>query len=83
MAIVQTLVPDSMRATAFALIYLFMNLIGMGLGPLITGVLSDALRPWTGEDSLRYALVCLSPGYFWTAWHAWRASRTVARDLSV
>jgi MFS transporter, Spinster family, sphingosine-1-phosphate transporter len=53
----------------------------MGLGPLAAGAISDALRPVAGEESLRYALLALSPGYFWGAWHLWRASRTVAADL--
>jgi MFS family permease len=80
-ATIQTLVPERMRAVSLAIVYLFANLIGMGLGPLVAGVLSDAFRPWVGEESLRYALLSLSPGYFLFAWHVWRASRTVTRDL--
>lgn len=81
-ATVQTLVPESMRAVAFALIYLVANFIGMGLGPLAAGALSDALRPWAAEESLRYALLLLTPGYVLAARQAWNASRTVARDLA-
>jgi len=81
-AMIQTLVPVHMRATAVALIFLFANLIGMGLGPLVSGALSDALRPWAGEQSLRYALLLLSPGYLWAGWHLWRGSSTVTRDLA-
>lgn len=81
LATIQTLVPSSMRAMSVALVYLFANLIGMGLGPVATGALSDALRPMFGNESLRYALVILSPGYFWAAWHAWLAGRTVIQDL--
>jgi MFS family permease len=77
----QTLVAPRMRAMSLALTFFFANLIGMGLGPLAAGVLSDALRPWAGEESLRYTLLILSPGYLWGAWHFWRASRTVAQDL--
>jgi MFS transporter, Spinster family, sphingosine-1-phosphate transporter len=80
-ATIQTLVPERMRATSIAIIYLFANLIGMGLGPLVAGALSDALRPSFGEESLRYALLALCPGYFWGAWHLWQASKTVTRDL--
>jgi predicted MFS family arabinose efflux permease len=82
-ALVQTLVPDRMRAMSIALIFLFANLIGMGLGPLAAGMLSDAFRPWAGQESLRYALLTLSPGYLWAGWHVWRGSRTVSRDLEV
>jgi MFS family permease len=81
LATIQTLVRPEMRAISVAILYMFANLIGMGLGPLAAGALSDGLRPWFGEESLRYALVILCPGYFWAAWHLWRASRTVMRDL--
>jgi MFS family permease len=80
-ATLQTLVPSRMRAISIALVFLCANLIGSGLGPLAAGVLSDALRPWFGEESLRYALLALSPGYLWTGWHLWQASKTVARDV--
>lgn len=75
LSIVQTLVPENMRAVAIALVLMFANLIGMGLGPLAAGALSDAFRPWAGEESLRFALLALGPGLLWAAWHAWRASR--------
>ena len=80
-ATIQTIVPDRMRAVSIALIYLFTNLIGMGLGPLVAGALSDALRPLLGEESLRYALLVLSPGYIWAGCHLWWASKTVTRDI--
>jgi predicted MFS family arabinose efflux permease len=80
---IQSLVPERMRATSIATIYLFANLIGTGLGPLATGALSDSLRPLLGEESLRYALLALCPGYLWGGWHMWRASRTVGDDLKV
>lgn len=82
LATIQTLVPARMRAMSLAVVYLFANLIGMGLGPLAAGALSDGLRSSFGEESLRYALVILCPGYFWAAWHLWRAGTTVARDVS-
>ena len=80
-ATLQTLVPPHMRATAIALVFLFANLIGMGIGPLMTGMLSDALRPWAGNESLRYALMAMFPGYLWGGWHLWRASQTVTGDV--
>jgi len=80
-AALQNLVPERMRAVAIAIVFLFANLIGAGLGPLAVGWLSDMLRPWTGEQSLRYALVSMCPGYLWAAWHCWRSSLTVGHDL--
>lgn len=81
-ALIQTIVPTHMRAQAVAVIYLFANLIGMGLGPLAVGVLSDAMHPYLGQESLRYALLSMSFGYLWGGWHAWRAARTVLDDLA-
>jgi MFS family permease len=80
-ATLQTLVPSRMRAISIALVFLVGNLIGLGLGPLATGALSDALHPVFGEESLRYALLTLCPGFLWVAWHLWGASRTVLSDL--
>jgi len=81
LATLQTLVPARMRALSIATLYLFANLIGSGLGPLAVGILSDRLRLMLGEESLRYALLTLSPGYFWAGWHLWRASRSIALDF--
>jgi len=63
-ATLQTLIPESMRGTAIAVVLLFGNLIGMGFGPLAAGVLSDFYGATVGADSLRFALLTLSPGYF-------------------
>jgi MFS transporter, Spinster family, sphingosine-1-phosphate transporter len=82
-ATIQTLVPQRMRAMSIALVYLFANLIGMGLGPLVVGALSDAFRGWSGEDSLRYALLTMCPIYLISAGFLWRASRTVAHDVQL
>jgi len=81
LAILQTLVPERMRAVSIAVFLLFSSFIGLGLGPLAAGILSDRFRPWAGEESLRYSLMVLSPGYLWGAWHYWRASTTVTGDL--
>lgn len=78
---IQSLSPTHMRATAIAVLYLFANLIGMGLGPLAAGALSDALAATYGAESLRYSLLLLSPGYGWAAWHVWRASKSVMVDM--
>lgn len=72
-AAIQTLAPASMRTQASAIFLFLFNLIGMGLGPLLIGVLSDLLAPTFGSDSLRYAmaismsLVLLGGYLFWRA----------------
>jgi hypothetical protein len=45
------------------------------------GALSDALHGVFGDDSLRYALLAMCPGYLWAGSHLWRGSRTVNGDL--
>lgn len=47
------------RSVAAALLNFFITLFGSGLGPLVTGVLSDLLLPRLGDDALRWALVAL------------------------
>lgn len=53
---VQGLVPLHQRAMASALLLFGQNLIGLGLGPLFFGMLSDWLRPEFGTDSVRFVL---------------------------
>ncbi|WP_292969112.1 MFS transporter [Novosphingobium sp.] len=52
----QGLVPLHQRATSSALLLFGQNLIGLGLGPLFFGMLSDWLKPEYGADSVRYVL---------------------------
>lgn len=82
-AMIQTLVPPRMRAIAVGLLSVCVSLIGGGLGSLVAATLSDALRPKFGEDSLRYALLISCAGFFWAAWHWWRASRYITADLEL
>jgi hypothetical protein len=66
---------------SITLIYLFGNLIGMGLGPLATGALSDFFATWAGDNSLRYALLTLCPIALWGSGYLLLAAKTVARDV--
>jgi len=78
----QTLVPPAMRATASALMLFILNLIGLGLGPVFAGVLSDLLRPEFGIESIRYSLLILAvAGNLWSAVHYYFASLTLREDL--
>jgi MFS family permease len=80
-ALMQRLVPDNMRATALAIVLLISNLVGLGLGPQIVGILSDVLNPSLGTDSLRYAMLSITPAALAATYYFWGASRTVAQDL--
>ena len=78
----QTLVPPAMRATASALMLFILNLIGLGLGPVAAGVLSDLLKPEYGVESIRYSLFILAVGgNLWSALHYYFASKTLREDL--
>lgn len=54
---IQHVVPPQMRATASAVFLFVNNLIGIGLGTVALGALSDALSAQFGADSLRYAIL--------------------------
>jgi len=55
-AITHSLVPPHMRAFSSAILFLVLNFIGLGLGPLTVGIISDYLQPTLQEQSLRWAL---------------------------
>jgi predicted permease len=80
-ALIQRLVRDEMRATTLSVLMLFANLIGMGIGPQFVGVLSDALKPALGVDSLRYAMLTMSLVSLWAAYHLWQVGQAVRGDL--
>ncbi|PLW83371.1 MFS transporter [Kineobactrum sediminis] len=56
-AMSHALVPPSMRALTSAILFFVLNIIGLGLGPFLTGLMSDLLAPRFGVLSLRYAMV--------------------------
>ena len=60
---VQHLVPQHMRATASASFLLINNLVGLGIGPLLIGRLSDSLKHSYGAEALRYAAVACTSFY--------------------
>ena len=59
-AAIQRLVAAEQRATASA-IFLFFSAILGSLGPLVTGLISDALKADLGDLSLGRALLCVVP----------------------
>tara|TARA_B110000879_G_scaffold207048_1_gene290081 strand:+ start:53 stop:1357 length:1305 start_codon:yes stop_codon:yes gene_type:complete len=79
-AMLQTLSPVNMRAVSAAVNMLFINLIGLGLGPLLVGLLSDLLTPSYGEDALGMALASFSLIGFWSAFHLWLSGRALAKQ---
>jgi len=58
-AVAHQLVPASMRALTSAILFLVLNLIGLGFGPLVVGIISDLLTPLLGPEALRWAMAAL------------------------
>ena len=78
----QSLVNLRMRGVAAAVLLLVINLVGLGLGPWLTGTVSDWLEPRYGEDNMRYALLMLNVVVAWSAWHYYRAGVHLPGDLA-
>ena len=80
-AMTQALATLRMRSVATSLLLFIQTLIGFGLGPSVTGFISDSLKASAGQDSLRYALVIIGVVNVWAAVHYHLSSRTVRQDL--
>jgi MFS family permease len=80
----QSVVPPHMRATASAILLFVINLIGLGLGPLGVGILSDWLNHGLGlgsAEGVRWALI-LSASVGVVAFVCfWLARRTIREDV--
>ena len=81
-ALLQGLVKLRMRAMVVAIFLLVTNLIGVGLGPLAIGLISDLLSARLGSESLRYALLPIPFLMLWAALHLVLAARTQREDLA-
>ena len=77
----QFLVGIRMRAMASAILFFALNLIGLGLGPMLTGFVSDMLTPSYGDDALRYAMSITVLVNCWCALHYYLATRTIRADF--
>lgn len=82
LAMTHGIVSLRMRALASAILFFVLNLIGLGLGPFFTGLISDLLEPSLGAESLRYALVIVVVTYVWCTFHYWMATKTIREDLA-
>jgi MFS family permease len=78
----QTLVELRMRAMISAIVNLISNLLGVGLGSQVIGLISDRLAPALGAESLRYAMLTACAFSLWAALHFWLAGRSVRADLA-
>lgn len=82
-ATTHAIVGPHMRATASAILFLIINIIGLGGGPWVVGMLSDSLAPSLGVESLRYAMLYVIPPVMaWSATHYWLAARSIREDIA-
>ena len=73
LALVQEVVTPELRAQAAAYAMFFANMLGLGVGPVIIGLMSDLARPQYGEDSLTVALMVALSAFVLGAIAYWRA----------
>lgn len=82
-ATTHALVGLRMRALSSAILFLILNIIGLGAGPWTVGVLSDALGATHGTESLRMAMLYVIPAFSaWSVLHFYLASRNLRDDLT-
>jgi predicted MFS family arabinose efflux permease len=80
-ALTQTLVRVRMRGTSMSVLVVLLNLIGVGVGPTLAGVLSDAFAARFGADSVRWAMVCVLAANLPAVLLFLRAARTIGADI--
>jgi len=81
-AIAQSIAKPHMRAMASAIIIFLLNLVGMGLGPLLVGALNDLLAPRFGIEAIRYSLMVAVAPHALASIFNLRAIRTLREDLA-
>jgi predicted MFS family arabinose efflux permease len=80
-AISHTLVPPGMRAITSAVLFFILNMIGLGMGPFLTGLVSDLLQPEYGEQSLRYSMLITTQVSVIAVALFWMAAKHLPADL--
>lgn len=75
----QTYVEPHRRAMAVAITLMMSALLGIGLGPVAVGMISDLLTPHLGAESLRYALIALLFMPIWASIHFWLAAKSSSK----
>lgn len=81
-AMTQGLVRLRMRATASAILLFVVNLIGLGLGPLMVGIFNDTVFAGYGQGAIRYSLLMGAWAGGIASLLFWAASRRLPADLA-
>jgi len=80
LASVQSVAAPERRALAVALLMFANAMVGLGLGPLVVGMISDWLAPTVGQQSLRYAFLAVIGVSVWAIVHFMLAGRSYMQD---
>ena len=81
-AIVTSIVPAGMRSVASSTLLFSQIAFGLGLGPLLTGSISDLSAEKFGAEGLRYALVAPLVIGAWSGLHYLLSGRTLRDDTA-
>jgi|688.fasta_scaffold82725_3 hypothetical protein len=81
-ALTHSLVEIRMRAMASAILFLVLNIVGLGCGPLFTGMVSDFLLPTLGTESLRWAMGTITIANVLGAVFFVMAAKTIREELN-
>ena len=83
-ATAQSIVEPHMRATASAVLLFIINLVGLGLGPVAVGVLSDVLAGPMGlgeAEGVRWALIISTLFGLIAFVLFWQARKTIREEM--
>jgi predicted MFS family arabinose efflux permease len=79
-AVLHDRIAPQLRPLASALFQMILTLVGLGLGPLAVGVMSETVFSPFGADSLRWSLAVWQLVGLWAAVHFYFAGRALASD---
>lgn len=82
-ALTQSLVRVRMRGISMSMLVVLLNLIGVGVGPTLAGLLSDHFAAQYGADSVRWAMVCVLALNLPAVAVFWQAARFIRTDLDL
>jgi MFS family permease len=80
-AVSQSLATLRTRAVATSLLLFVQTFVGLGLGPLVAGTISEYLKPTVGiHESMRWGLVIVGMVNLWAAAHYFIGARTIRQN---
>jgi MFS family permease len=81
-AMTQAIVAPRMRGMAASITGFWMNLVGLGLGPLFVGALNDHFQASLGSLAVRRSLLILTGGCLVAAYFCFSTNASIRKDLA-